>query len=99
MAVWTLAEALSDDKASPHGFRASFSSWAAHRRVDSDLVEISLAHDIGTDVSRRYNRETLLDARRTLMNEWALFLDGKRVEGAAAPSAEVIDLPKLRLRA
>ncbi len=37
----------------------SFSSWAAHRRVDHDVVEISLAHDVGTQVSRRYNRETL----------------------------------------
>ena len=77
--------------------RSSFSSWAAHRRVDHDVVEISLAHDVGTQVSRRYNRETLLDHRRVLMTEWAAFAAGKWWR--SAPSAEIIDLPKLLLRA
>ena len=92
----TLAKELSDGKATVHGFRASFSSWAAHRRVDHDVVEISLARDVGTAVSRRYNRETLLDHRRQLMAEWAAFLSGQ--PASASEGGEVIELP-FRLRA
>ena len=96
--IWNLTKELSDGKATVHGWRSSFRSWAAHRRLDHDVCELCLAHDVGTQVSRRYNREQLLDARREVMQMWADFLGGEAVE-KASETAEIIDLPKLRLRA
>ena len=42
-----------------HGFRASFSTWAADTRQDRDLVETALAHAVGNVVERAYNRSDL----------------------------------------
>ncbi len=54
-----------------HGFRASFSTWAADTRQDRDLVETALAHAVGNVVERAYNRSDLVELRRPLMAAWA----------------------------
>jgi integrase len=59
---------------SVHGFRSTFSTWAADHRQDPTLVETSLAHTVGNAVARAYQRSDLLDARRGLMQQWADFL-------------------------
>jgi integrase len=67
-----------------HGFRSTFSTWAADHRQDATLVETSLAHAVGNAVSQAYQRSDLLDARRGLMDAWAAFL--------TQPPAQVIPL-------
>jgi integrase len=57
-----------------HGFRSTFSTWAADHRQDATLVETSLAHTVGNAVARAYQRSDLLEARRVLMQQWADFL-------------------------
>jgi integrase len=56
-----------------HGFRASFSSWAAvSTNYAPEVREASLAHVIGA-VEAAYQREDLLNKRRMLMRDWAAY--------------------------
>jgi integrase len=58
-----------------HGFRASFKTWASERTAfPPELAEHALAHAVGSDVERRYNRTDLFDKRRKLMEAWAAYL-------------------------
>src|SRR5688572_4989507 len=57
-----------------HGFRSTFRDWAAEQtNCPREIIELCLAHDIGTDVERAYRRSDLLSKRRGLMQEWADF--------------------------
>lgn len=54
-----------------HGFRSSFSTWAAEAtEFPRDLVELSLAHLVGSDVERAYRRSDSLLKRAALMQAW-----------------------------
>jgi integrase len=58
-----------------HGFRSAFSTWASEcTRHPDHVVELSLAHQIGSQVERAYRRGDLLDQRRRLMQDWSDFL-------------------------
>lgn len=56
-----------------HGFRSSFRDWCRERHVPSEVAEAALAHVIEDKTERAYARSDLLDARRMLMTEWAVF--------------------------
>ena len=57
-----------------HGFRASFSTWAAERTsFASEIRESCLAHTIGNETERSYRRGDLLLKRRRLMEAWGAF--------------------------
>jgi integrase len=59
-------------KQTAHGFRALFSTWANESGTyRADVVEMQLAHLVGSKVSRAYNRALYLDDRRVLMQGWA----------------------------
>lgn len=60
----------------PHGLRSSFRQWTAERGYPRDMAEIQLAHQVGTDVERAYQRSDMLDRRRAMMTDWARFLSG-----------------------
>ena len=62
-AVRGQGETVAHIDAVPHGFRASFRTWAAETRVDFDVAETCLAHAVGTHVFRLYGRTDLFDAR------------------------------------
>jgi integrase len=63
-------------QAVPHGLRTSFRSWASEHipAFEPDVIEVCLAHNVGSAVERRYSRSDLIDKRRTLMNAWANFI-------------------------
>ena len=64
-----------------HGFRTAFRTWAAEKtNADHAVMELCLAHRVGTAVERAYARSDLLDKRRQLMNQWAQFLTGGRAK-------------------
>ncbi len=65
----------------PHGLRSTFRQWAAERGYARDMAEIALAHFIGSDVERAYQRSDMLERRRAMMADWAGFLRGEAVEG------------------
>jgi len=66
-----------DYKATVHGFRSSFSTWANDADAASpDVIDMALAHKPGNNVERRYNRSQLLEQRGRLMQRWADYLNG-----------------------
>jgi integrase len=55
-----------------HGFRSSFSDWAAETtHYPNHVVEMALAHTIPNAVEAAYRRGDLFDKRRKLMEAWA----------------------------
>lgn len=61
----------------PHGFRASFRTWAAEvAHARREVAEAALAHIVGGKVERSYSRSDYLDERRELMQRWADFVTG-----------------------
>ena len=64
-------------EAVPHGFRSSFRDWAAENTDASYAVmELALAHDVGNAVIQSYARSDLLERRRKLMEDWAMYITG-----------------------
>ena len=61
----------------PHGMRSTFRQWAAERGYPRDMAEIALAHFIGSEVERAYQRSDMLERRRAMMADWAGFLRGE----------------------
>ena len=45
-----------------HGFRSSFRDWAAETGVVFEVAEASLAHAIGSNVTRSYLQTTISNA-------------------------------------
>ena len=65
------------DRATVHGFRTSFRTWASERRsVPHAVAEMALAHAVGSSVERSYARSDLFDKRRGLMEHWAQYVLG-----------------------
>jgi integrase len=60
----------------PHGLRSTFRQWTAEQGFQRDMAEIALAHFIGSDVERAYQRSDMLERRRAMMSAWAGFLQG-----------------------
>ena len=71
----------------PHGLRSTFRQWSAERGYPRDMAEIALAHFIGSDVERAYQRSDMLDRRRDMMADW-----GACLRGAAVPGDNVVKL-------
>ena len=57
------------DDLTVHGFRSTFRDWAAERTsFPREVVEMALAHRVGTDVELAYRRSDLFEQRRRLMD-------------------------------
>lgn len=70
---------VSKAPAVPHGMRSTFRDWAAElTHFPSDMVEMALAHKVGSAVEAAYRRGDMLEKRRDLMNAWASHLLGKK---------------------
>jgi integrase len=67
------------DKLVTHGFRAMFSTIANEQSgFRTEVIEVQLAHNIGTEVSRAYNRALYLQERKDLMQWWSDYLDEQK---------------------
>jgi integrase len=88
-ALWSASLALVMRRlganATTHGMRASFRMWAADRGVPFEVAEQCLAHTVGSAVVQAYQRSSMLDRRRPVMDQWASFVMPK-------PDAKVIEL-------
>ena len=63
----------------PHGLRSTFRDWAAERtEYPRDMAEISLAHNVGSEVERAYRRGDQMEKRRAMMGAWGRFLRGEQ---------------------
>ena len=64
-----------DIPAVPHGFRASFRTWASEQTdTPHAVMELALAHKVGDATERAYARSDLQAKRRRLMELWAAFV-------------------------
>ncbi|MBN8606234.1 MAG: integrase arm-type DNA-binding domain-containing protein [Caulobacterales bacterium] len=61
-------------RATVHGFRRNFSTWANEGGWPSDDVELCLAHDERDRVRGAYNAAQRLEPRRKLLQAWASYL-------------------------
>jgi integrase len=85
MTLLMALERLRRDDITAHGFRSSFRDWAAEKtNFAHAAVEAALAHVVRSKTEAAYFRTDLLDARRKLMEAWAIF--------ATAPSGKLIRL-------
>lgn len=57
--------------ATPHGFRSTFRNWAADNKYNYDDAERALAHTISNAVQAAYERTDRLEARISMMQDWA----------------------------
>ena len=73
----------------PHGFRSSFRDWAAEQtNTPREVVEAALAHTVRNPTEAAYARSDLFERRRRLMNEWAAYLGGERLQVGPATSGD-----------
>jgi integrase len=64
-------------KATAHGFRSSFSTWASETHQCREVVaEAALAHAIRDKTEAAYRRTSYLEERVGLMERWAAFCAG-----------------------
>ena len=65
------------EKCVVHGFRSSFRTWASENtNADHAVMELSLAHAVGSSVERAYARSDLYAKRVRLMESWGRFVAG-----------------------
>jgi integrase len=68
-------DSRSQRPAVPHGLRSTFRDWAAERtNHPREMAEMALAHNVGSKVERAYRRSDMLEKRRNMMNDWAVFV-------------------------
>ena len=59
----------------PHGFRSTLRTWLTdHTDISYEIAEMIIAHQVGSQVERAYNRTDYLEQRRHYMELWAGFL-------------------------
>ena len=62
-------------KITVHGFRSSFRDWAGETtNFPNAVVEMALAHAVGSATEKAYRRGDLFERRRKLMDMWATYL-------------------------
>ena len=66
----------SKEEFTAHGFRAMFSTIVNERtNFKHEIIESCLAHSVGSNTSRAYNRADYLEQRKEVMQWWSDYLD------------------------
>lgn len=68
-------------RATVHGFRSTASTILNESGYNSDWIEKQLAHVEENEVRAAYNAAEWMPQRRKMMNEWARYIDERRVSG------------------
>jgi integrase len=74
----------------PHGLRSTFRQWAAKQGYPRDMAEMALAHWIGSEVERAYQRHDMLDRRREMMQAWAAEVAGMKDDSVRNSKVSVL---------
>jgi len=89
MALITVLRRMGRTDIVPHGFRSTFRDWAAEQTdFPNHVVEMALAHQIGSSVEAAYRRGHLIAKRAILMNAWAVYC------AEPSASAEVLQMTR-----
>jgi integrase len=63
-----------------HGFRSTFMDWSGNKtEVEEEIREFALAH-VKTGTAAAYRRETAIEKRAGLMQQWADFCSGVTID-------------------
>jgi integrase len=76
MTMLMLLRRMKRDDLTAHGFRSTFSDWAASTAYPREVVEMALAHTVENKVEAAYRRGDLFEKRRKLMEAWAGYCAG-----------------------
>jgi len=79
----TLSKLMKDlgINAVPHGFRTSFRMWASEKsNFPWQVCEFALAHVVGDDAERAYQRSDLYETRQKLMEAWAQYVTNQKAD-------------------
>ena len=80
-AMLTLLDRMGHGNVTVHGFRSSFRDWASETtNHQAEVIEMALAHVISDKTEAAYRRGTLLQKRRQLMDDWAIFITPPSLE-------------------
>ena len=72
-------------KFTPHGIRSTFSTFFNEAEVDSELIELTLAHKDKDKIRGAYNHAKKLEPRRKLLQRWADISDAWRMGTKVVP--------------
>jgi integrase len=98
MTMTKVLRSLEHEKVTVHGFRSTFTDWAAEQTdYPKEVVDKALAHKLVDRVEAAYRRTDFLERRRKLMSDWAAFvmsrsgsencaIDSPQLRDAAAPA-------------
>jgi integrase len=75
----TMGKGKYKGKFSPHGIRATASTWLNERGFRHDVIERQLAHSERNQIRASYNHADYLTERRKMMQAWSDFLFPKSV--------------------
>jgi integrase len=86
MTLARLVTAAGGAGATVHGMRSVFRDWAGEAtNYPREVVEAALAHAVENKTEEAYRRGDLLERRRRLMADWAVFSDRPMVAGEVIP--------------
>jgi integrase len=74
--LYRLARQIAGLPITLHGFRSTFRDWCAENGVSRDLAEMSLAHTVKNQTEAAYNRTSMIEQRREVIERWATFVYG-----------------------
>ncbi len=84
----TMTKVLRDlgfSKTTVHGFRSSFTDWAAEQtEFPKEVVDKALAHKLVDRVEAAYRRTDFFERRRRLMAAWGEFIERRPLARMAA---------------
>jgi integrase len=81
-----LAKQMAGAPVTVHGFRSTFRDWAAEQTsFPREVAELALAHNVGTEVERAYQRGDMFERRRKLMESWATYCNKPAAKGEVVP--------------
>jgi integrase len=90
MALMRVLERMGRVDVTVHGFRSAFSDWAHEQTAHANhTIELSLAHNVGSEVERAYRRKDMLAKRVRLMADWTRFCTSSP---AGRTAAEVVPI-------
>lgn len=85
MAMLKLLKGIGRTDLTVHGFRSTFRDWAGEQTHHArEVIEHALAHQLKDKAEAAYQRGTLFDKRRGLMDDWAKYIE---IEQPATPAA------------
>jgi len=79
-AMMALMKRMGQGEFTVHGMRSSGRDWAGDETEHADKVaEAALAHSVGDATVRAYRRKDAFTRRRRLMEDWAAYLDDRKL--------------------